>query len=95
MEITIRLPAEHVDRMLQQALQGSPARMILSKAIPPDNGGSGTALYTIICDSASVEALQQLASRCCTPALTLINQAIEGAQPSGLPLSSRRSPRRR
>jgi predicted transcriptional regulator len=95
MEITIRLPSEHVDRLLQQALQGSPARAILSKAIPPDHGGSGTPLHTIICDSASVEALQQLASRCCTPALTIINQAIEDAQPSDPPPSSRRTPRRR
>jgi hypothetical protein len=95
MEITIRLPAEHVDRLLQQALQGSPAKAILSKAIAPDPGGSGTPLHTIICDSASLEPLQQLASRCCTPALTLINQAIEDARPSEMPLSSRRSPRRR
>jgi hypothetical protein len=95
MDITVRLPAEHIDRLLQHALEGSPVKEILSKAIGPSDGSGKTALHTIICDSAAVEALQRLASRCCTPALTIINQSIDDSRPSEAPLPSRRSPRRR
>jgi hypothetical protein len=76
--------------MLQHALEGSPAKEILSKAIGPNDGSGKTALHTVICDSASVEALQRLASRCCTPALTLINQAIDESRLFAQPSPSRR-----
>ncbi|MGH7769197.1 MAG: hypothetical protein ACREQP_17260 [Candidatus Binatia bacterium] len=94
MDITVHLPAEQIERLLQNALEGSPAKAVLSKAIGPIDGSSKTALYTIICDAVAVEALQRLASRCCTPALTVINQAIDESQASELPPQARR-PRRR
>jgi hypothetical protein len=91
MNITVRLPAEHIDRLFQHALEGSPAKEILSNAIAPDDDSG--ALHTIICDSATGEALQRLASRCCTPALSVINQAIKDARSPELPAQARR-PRR-
>jgi len=94
MDITFRLPAEHINRLRAHALEGSPVKKVLSMAIGPDHGGEAV-LHTIVCDAAAAEALQRLASRCWTPALSLINEALDRSQSSAMPRPSRQSPRRR
>jgi predicted transcriptional regulator len=81
MEITIRLPVEHFDRLSQQALEGSPAKSALSRVADRTKGaGTPQAVRTIVCDLQTAEALQRLASVCCTPALPVILEAIQHSE---------------
>lgn len=80
MKITIRLPVEQFNRLSREALAGSLAKGTLSQVGDRTRGaGSPQAVRTIVCDLQSAEALQRLASVCCTPALTLIIDAIRQA----------------
>ncbi len=83
MEITIRLPIEHFDRLSSEALEGSLAKEALSRVADRSAKGAGApqGLRTIICDLPTAEALQRLASVCCTPALPVIIEAIQDARP--------------
>ncbi|HEY2990221.1 MAG TPA: hypothetical protein VGL11_21080 [Candidatus Binatia bacterium] len=80
MQITIRLDSEQIHRLTGQAFEGSLAKATLSKVIQPDSGSEG-ATYTIICDLPAAQALERLASVCCTPALTIIQEAINDSLP--------------
>ena len=80
MQITIRLDSEQINRLTDQAFEGSLAKTTLSKVIRPEGNGEG-ATYTIICDLPAAQALERLASVCCTPALTIIQEAINDSLP--------------
>jgi hypothetical protein len=82
MDITIRLPIEQFDRLSREALEGSLAKVALSQAGDRSKGaGAPQAVRTIVCDLQTGEALQRLASVCCTPALPVIMEAIQQSRP--------------